>query len=82
VSAASGPNAVHSGNGARGRLYRWDGAWRPLALPRDTMPYALAAADNELVVRLANGRILRSGDRGESWDELGVRVEAIVALAA
>jgi hypothetical protein len=46
------------------------------------MPYALAAADNELVVGLADGRILRSGDRGESWHELGVRVEAIVALAA
>jgi hypothetical protein len=82
VSAASGPYAAHSGIRARGRLYCWHGAWRALALPADTMPYVLAAADGELIAGLADGRVLRSGDRGQSWDELGVRLEAIVALAA
>jgi hypothetical protein len=82
VSAASGPRAAHSRGSARGRLYRWDGAWRPLELPPDSMPYALAATDGGLVVGLADGRLLHSGDRGESWDELGVRLDGVAALAA
>jgi hypothetical protein len=82
VSASSGPYAAHSGVRARGRLYRWHGAWRPLALAGDTMPYALAVTGGELVAGLADGRILRSGDRGSSWEQLSVRVEAILALAA
>jgi hypothetical protein len=81
VSAASGPGAAHAGANARGRVYRWEGSWRQLALPSESMPYALAAAGGELLAGLADGRILRSGDRGESWDELGVRVGSIVALA-
>jgi hypothetical protein len=82
VSAASGPFAAHRGAGARGRLYRWDGSWHALALPDDSMPYALTVAEGELIAGMADGRILRSSDRGESWDETGVRLEAIVALAA
>jgi len=82
VSAASGPRAAHSGDSARGRLYRWDGTWEALALPPDTMPYALAATDAELLAGMADGRILRSGDRGEGWDEIGVRVGSITAMAA
>ena len=81
VSAASGPRDAHSGAAARGRLYRWAGAWEALALPDDTMPYALAAGDGELLAGLADGRILRSGDRGETWEETGVRVGSITALA-
>ena len=46
------------------------------------MPYALAATGGELIAGLADGRILRSADGGDSWSELGVRVETIVALAA
>jgi hypothetical protein len=81
VSAASGPGAAHAGAGARGRLYRWEGSWRPLPLPSESMPYALAATGGELLAGMADGRILYSGDRGESWDELGVRLGSIVALA-
>jgi hypothetical protein len=81
VSAASGPGAAHAGARARGRLYRWEGSWRPLPLPSESMPYALAAAGGELLSAMADGRILCSGDRGESWEELGVRVDSIVAMA-
>ena len=82
VSAASGPRAAHSGDNARGRLYRWDDGWRALALPPDSMPYALIATGGELLAGMADGRILGSRDRGESWYELGVRVDPIVAMAA
>jgi len=81
VSAASGPRAAHSGDRARGRLYRWDGNWQPVALPADSMPYALAVTDGDLVAAMANGRILRSSDRGESWSDMGVNVDPIVAMA-
>ena len=82
VSAASGPGAAHSGDRARGRLYRWRDAWEPLPLPGDSMPYALAATDGELLAGMADGRILRSGDGGESWDELVAGVGSITAMAA
>jgi photosystem II stability/assembly factor-like uncharacterized protein len=81
VSAATGPGAAHSGDRARGRLYRWHDSWQELALPGDSMPYTLAATDGELLAGMADGRILRSGDRGESWDETGVRVGSISAMA-
>jgi hypothetical protein len=81
VSAASGPGAAHSGDRARGRLYRWQDSWQELALPGDSMPYTLDATDGELLAGMADGRILRSGDRGESWDEIGVRVGSITAMA-
>jgi hypothetical protein len=46
------------------------------------MPYALAATDSELISGMADGRVLRSGDRGASWEETGVRVGSITAMAA
>jgi photosystem II stability/assembly factor-like uncharacterized protein len=82
VSASSGPRAAHSGATARGRLYRWDGSWHALALKSDSMPYGLAQLDGELLAGMADGRVLRSADRGETWDELGVRLETITAMAA
>ena len=75
-------DAAHAGApAARGRLYRWDGSWRALPLPADSMPYALAAADEELLVGMADGRILGSADGGERWEEIGVRLGSIVAMA-
>jgi photosystem II stability/assembly factor-like uncharacterized protein len=82
VSAASGPGAAHSRTSARGRLYRWRGAWEALPLPGESMPYALVARDGELVAGMADGHILRSADRGVSWDELGPRVRSVTAMAA
>jgi hypothetical protein len=81
VSAASGPGAAHSGEAARGRLYRWEGGWRELETPRDAMPYALAAIDGELIAGMADGRLLRSADRGDGWEELEVRAPAVTAMA-
>lgn len=83
VSAASGPRAAHSGRDARGRLYRWSGdEWKPLALPDDTMPYALAASDDELIAGMADGRVIHSDDRGSNWTDTGVDAGSILALAA
>ena len=82
VSAASGPRAAHAGTGAEGRLYRWQReAWEALDVPGDSMPYALAATDDELVAALADGRLLTSPDRGESWAEAGARVGSPLAMA-
>jgi hypothetical protein len=81
VSAASGPRAAHSGERACGRLSRWDDSWEALALPPDSMPYALNAIPGELLVGMADGRILHSGDCGESWDDVGVRVGSITAMS-
>jgi photosystem II stability/assembly factor-like uncharacterized protein len=83
VSAATGPGAAHAGASARGRLYRAEAdGWRRLGLADETMPYALAAADGALFVGLADGRILHSGDRGETFTDTGVRVGPISAMAA
>jgi hypothetical protein len=82
VSAASGPGAAHAGDRARGRLYRWDGAWRRLPLPDETMPYVLAAAGGDLLVGTSDGRVLHSGDRGERFEDTGVQVGSISAMAA
>ena len=73
VSAAPGPREAHSAGRAHGRLYRWDGAaWRELPVPGESMPYTLATLAGEVVCGMADGRLLRSRDRGESWQELTV----------
>jgi hypothetical protein len=82
VSAASGPGTAHAGLSARGRLYRWEGVWKQLPLPFQTMPYALESVDGELLAGMANGTILRSGDHGDRWEETGAHVGPIIAMAA
>jgi hypothetical protein len=84
VSAASGPGAAHAaGARAQGRLDRWDdGRWRRLALPDETMPYALVATNGDLLAGTSDGRVLRSADRGERFEDTGVRVGSISAMAA
>ena len=81
VSAASGPREAHSAERAYGRLYRFNGdAWRELPVPGRSMPYALSALAGELVCGMADGRLLRSRDHGESWQEVAV-TGPIVAMA-
>lgn len=81
VSAARGPREAHSGERAHGRLYRCEGdAWRELPVPGESMPYTLAATGDELICGMADGRLLRSPDRGERWQELA-RTAPIVAMA-
>jgi photosystem II stability/assembly factor-like uncharacterized protein len=81
VSAADGPFTAHSGRDAVGRLYRWEDGWRALPLPSDSMPYALLAADGELLAGMADGRLLRSSDSGESWEDAGVDLGSVLAMA-
>jgi hypothetical protein len=82
LSASSSPFVAHSGESARGKLYRWEGdAWSELPVPGESMPYALAAFDGELISGMTDGRILHSPDRGESWKDPGVQVGSVVAMA-
>jgi photosystem II stability/assembly factor-like uncharacterized protein len=86
VSAAHGPYEAHSGGPAQAGLYRWEGAgpWEPIeaGLPRplDSMPYALGTSAGEVFAGLADGRLFHSADRGDTWEEVPVRVGAIVAM--
>ena len=86
VSAAHGPRQAHGGGPARAGLYRWEGAgpWERIeqGLPRplDSMPYALVSTAGGLFAGLANGRIFASADHGDSWEELPVRAESVVAM--
>jgi hypothetical protein len=83
VSAATGPGAAHSGERARGRLYRWRAdAWQSLALPDASMPYALSIIDDGLLAGMADGRLFHSTDRGEHWAYTGVDVGPVLAMAA
>ena len=81
VSAASGPREAHSAGRASGHLYRWHGdVWRELPVPGESMPYTLAAVGDKLVCGMADGRLLYSPDRGESWQEIAVTAP-ILAMA-
>jgi hypothetical protein len=83
VSAATGPGTAHAGERARGRLYRWSAAaWEALPLPGTCMPYALVCTDGELLAGMADGQVLRSGDGGDGWEDVGVGLDPIVAMAA
>jgi hypothetical protein len=81
VSASDGPFTAHSGRDAVGRLYRWEGGWRPLPLPSDSMPYALLSSDGYLLAGMADGHLLRSSDAGENWDDTGVELGSVLAMA-
>ncbi|HSK16086.1 MAG TPA: hypothetical protein VK915_07945 [Gaiellaceae bacterium] len=89
VSAAHGPFQAHGEGPARAALYRRDGEapWEELDLglprPLESMPYALLAHDGGLVAGLRDGRLLESGDAGDSWRPLDApALRAVVALAA
>jgi hypothetical protein len=60
------------------------GPWEPieagLPQPMDSMPYALGASSAGLFAGLADGRLYQSTDRGESWEELPVRLSSVVAM--
>jgi len=81
ASAASGPGAAHAGATAQGRLYRWEGAWQRVPLPGDSMPYALAARNGDLIAGTADGRILRSSDDGASWSQVGEPIGSVLAMS-
>jgi len=89
LSAAPGPFEAHGNRPARAALYRRQGddPWEELDLglprPLEAMPYALAFAAGTLVAALRDGRLLASGDAGESWQTLTTTgIPRVVALAA
>ena len=87
VSAAHGPRQAHGAGAARAGVYRWEGAgpWerieRGLPRPLDSMPYAIVSTPGGLFAGLADGRIFSSADHGDSWEELPVRAESVIAMA-
>jgi photosystem II stability/assembly factor-like uncharacterized protein len=90
VSASTGPFAAHGRGDPQARIYRRQGGqqWERLAgglpNPLPAMPYALVATDGRLFAGLADGQILGSRDRGDTWTALelgGNTLGALVALA-
>jgi hypothetical protein len=83
IAAAPGPMQAHRRGDAGAHLYRRDdGAWQRLAGPLAEMPYALVATDSALFLATRTGRLRVSEDRGESWNELGLELGSLSALAA
>jgi hypothetical protein len=86
VSAAHGPRQAHGGGPAQAGLYRWNGAgrWEPIGAglpePLDSMPYALSSSSAGVFAGLADGRIFHSADRGDTWQELPVRLGSVIAM--
>jgi hypothetical protein len=74
VSASTGPFSAHGRGDPQAKLFRrdGDGPWREVRA-FDSMPYALAVAEGELLVGLRDGRIL-------AGDEVVARVPALHAL--
>ena len=91
VSASSGPRAAHRGHDPEARIYRRRAGspWEPVGVglpePLPAMPYALVTGEGLVFAGLADGRIWKSSDRGETWHALelgGARISSLVALAA
>jgi len=84
VSASTGPFAAHGGRDAQARIFRRLGRepWRPVTDELRVMPYALRFLYGRLLAGLSDGRILASGDRGDSWSELALRGERISRIGA
>lgn len=76
VSAAASARRAHSGSDAGAAVYRSESgrAWEPvgegLPSPLASFPYALAFFGDRLWVGLGDGRIFRSSDRGDRFEEI------------
>jgi photosystem II stability/assembly factor-like uncharacterized protein len=77
VSASPSARLAHYGEqSAQACVYRWRGRgpWEPLGAglpqPIDSLPYALVADANALFAGLGDGRIFRSEDRGDHWEQV------------
>ena len=85
MSAAAGPREAHGTGRAHAAIYRWEGKgpWARMAGPLESMPYALAAVGGGVVFAgLSDGSLMRSDDRGESWERLPAHADRVLALAA
>ena len=79
VSANPRARLAHYGEqNAEAHVYRWRGGgpWESLGgglpQPLDSFPYALAMDASTLIAGLGDGRIYRSEDRGDHWEQLAV----------
>lgn len=77
VSSASGARTAHSADSADSYVYRHqDGCWERLddcGLPMgDGVVRAVLATDDEGFYAVNNRGLFQSGNRGESWERLGV----------
>ena len=86
VSAAHGPGRAHGSGFSDAVIYRRRGEarWEPVLESLAEFPYALStdpATPGALYAGLRDGTILRSPDKGESWEEV-VHVPNLEALAA
>src|SRR3954451_19638849 len=83
VSAAPGPFEAHGSRPSDSVIFRWEGSgpWQAMAGPLDSHVYALATGDGKLFAGLGDGTLLESDDGGESWTDLGERIDGITALA-
>ncbi len=85
VALAPGPAQAHGEEGAQAAIFRREGeGWRRLAgglpQPLPYMPYALVTDPREpgaLYAGMSSGEIWRSGDRGDSWARLPLRMPKI-----
>ena len=92
VSATHNARYAHGDReSAEAYIYRCRGSepWQALAgglpTPLAVMPYALLVPrdrPNELYAGLRDGQIWHSGDQGESWNQLEMRLPGLLALAA
>ena len=86
VSAAQGPSRAHGSGFSDATIYRrrGEGRWEPVLKNLAEFPYALAsdpATPGALYAGLGEGTILRSPDKGESWEEV-IHVPDLEALTA
>jgi hypothetical protein len=67
---------AHSGN-ARAFVYRWQARrWRPLLGPFRSLPrVATSKGPDEVLVAADDGALLRSRDRGDTWEALPDRLD-------
>ena len=88
VSAAPGARHAHGEGPAEAAIYRWreEGPWElaceGLPRPLESMPYALSTSGSRLFAGLGDGQIYGSRNRGETWEPLSARADAITALVA
>jgi photosystem II stability/assembly factor-like uncharacterized protein len=91
VSISRGPFAAHGGGDGQARLLRSRGngwtdidTWERTAELR-RMPYALltfAGQPDRLLAGLAGGSLLVTDDAGDSWTQLDLELDGVLALAA